>query len=264
MGRNGAPEARAAMNGGGASRARRRASRHSGTRDPEGTRSRILEAATKEFARFGLGGARVDRIAMRAAANKRMLYYYFGDKEGLFLAVLEHTYAGIRAAEQKLRLLDAPPVEAIARLVEFTWRYYLQHPEFLTLLNSENLHRARHLRRSKDIRAMNSPLIATLGEILHRGAAQGVFRTGVDPLQLYVSIAGLAYFFLSNNHTLSQVFDRDLASSPAREERLAHMTALVTGFLTNRAAVVQRADRVPREARGPAALTARTAGRYAR
>ena len=261
MGRNGAPEARAAMNGGAAPRARRRGSRHSGTRDPEGTRSRILEAATKEFARFGLGGARVDRIASRAGANKRMLYYYFDDKEGLFLAVLEHTYAGIRAAEQKLRLLDAPPVEAIARLVEFTWRYYLQHPEFLTLLNSENLHRARHLKRSKDIRATNSPLIATLGEILRRGAAQGVFRTGVDPLQLYVSIAGLAYFFLSNNHTLSRVFDRDLAAPAAREERLAHMTALVTGFLTNRAApVVQRADRVPREARGPR-LTARRGGR---
>ena len=261
MGRSGALEARAGTNGNGAPRARRRASRHSGTRDPEGTRSRILDAATKEFARLGLGGARVDRIAVRADANKRMLYYYFGDKEGLFLAVLEHTYARIRAAEQKLRLLDAPPVEAIARLVEFTWRYYLQHPEFLTLLNSENLHRARHLKRSKDIRATNSPLIATLGEILRRGAAQGVFRTGVDPLQLYVSIAGLAYFFLSNNHTLSQVFDRDLASVPAREERLAHMTTLVTGFLTNRGApVVQRADRAPREARGPR-LTTRGAGR---
>jgi AcrR family transcriptional regulator len=239
MGRNGGLEARAPGNGA-APRARRRATRQSGTRDPAGTRSRILDAATKEFARLGLGGARVDRIAVRAGANKRMLYYYFGDKEGLFLAVLEHTYAAIRAAEQKLRLLDAPPVEAVARLVEFTWRYYLQHPEFLTLLNSENLHRARHLRRSKDIRATNSPLIATLGEILRRGAAEGVFRTGVDPLQLYISIAGLAYFFLSNNHTLSQVFDRDLAAPAAREERLAHMTALVTGFLTNRPGLTGR------------------------
>jgi len=232
MGRNGTLEARSAGDGGTA-RARRRPARQPGTRDPAGTRSRILEAATNEFARFGLGGARVDRIATRAGANKRMLYYYFGDKEGLFRAVLEHTYAGIRAAEQDLRLLDAPPVEAVARLVEFTWRYYLEHPEFLTLLNSENLHRARHLKRSKDIRTLNSPLIATLREVLRRGAAQGVFRSGVDPLQLYVSIAGLAYFFLSNNHTLSQVFDRDLAAPAARRERLAHMTALVTGFLTN-------------------------------
>jgi len=235
MGRNGHLEARTASDSE-IRRARRRPARQPGTRDPAGTRSRILDAATKEFARLGLGGARVDRIAARAGANKRMLYYYFGDKEGLFLAVLEHTYAAIRAAEQKLRLLDAPPVEAVGRLVEFTWRYYLQHPEFLTLLNSENLHRARHLRRSKDIRATNSPLIATLGEILRRGAAEGVFRAGVDPLQLYISIAGLAYFFLSNNHTLSQVFARDLATPAAREERLAHMTALVTGFLTNRGA----------------------------
>jgi AcrR family transcriptional regulator len=264
MGRNGALEARYAGEGSPA-RGRRRPSRRPGTRDPAGTRSRILDAATKEFARFGLGGARVDRIAVRAGANKRMLYYYFGDKEGLFLAALEHTYARIRAAEQDLRLLDTPPVEAVARLVEFTWRYYLDHPEFLTLLNSENLHRARHLRRSKGIRAMNSPLIATLREVLRRGAAQGAFRTGVDPLQLYISIAGLAYFFLSNNHTLSQVLDRDLATAAARRERLAHMIALVTGFLTNRAGPAgpgpsQRADRVPRGARGPG-LTARGARR---
>jgi len=257
MGRNGHLEARSTGNGE-LPRARRRAARprQPGTRDPAGTRSRILDAATVEFARLGLGGARVDRIAARAGANKRMLYYYFGDKEDLFLAVLEHAYAGIRAAEQELHLLDTPAVEAIARLVEFTWRYYLEHPEFLTLLNSENLHRARHLKRSKDIRAMNSPLIATLGEILRRGAAQGVFRRGVDPLQLYVSIAGLAYFFLSNNHTLSRVFDRDLTAPAARRARLGHMIALVTGFLTNREARgpgpgSQRADRVLREARGP-------------
>ena len=237
MSRNGALNAKGAAVGDGAARRRRRRSSGQGTtRDPERTRARILDAATQEFARFGLGGARVDRIAVRAAANKRMLYYYFGDKEGLFLAVLENAYVRIRSAEQALRLLDTPPVAAVARLVEFTWRYYLVHPEFLTLLNSENLHRARHLKRSRNIRATNSPLIATLGEILRRGAAQGVFRTGVDPLQLYISIAGLAYFFLSNNHTLSQVFDRNLAAPAAREERLAHMTALVTGFLTNRAA----------------------------
>lgn len=215
------------------SAARRRAPARNGARDPAGTRARILDAATREFARLGLGGARVDRIAARAGANKRMLYYYFGDKDALFLAVLEHAYEAIRTAELELHLLDLPPVEGVRRLVEFTWRYYLEHPEFLTLLNSENLHRARHLKRSKNIRAMNSPLIATLAEILRRGEAAGTFRRGVDPLQLYISIAGLAYFFLSNNHTLSQVFDRDLTTPAARAERLAHMTALVTGALTN-------------------------------
>jgi hypothetical protein len=122
----------------------------------------------------------------------------------------------------------------VRRLVEFTWRYYLEHPEFLTLLNSENLHRGRHLKRSRSVRAVNSPLIATLAEILRRGEAAGTFRGGVDPLQLYISIAGLAYFYLSNNHTLCQVFDRSLATGAARQARLSHMTAVVTGFLTNR------------------------------
>jgi AcrR family transcriptional regulator len=204
------------------------------TRDPAGTRARILAAATREFARHGLGGARVDRIAAKADANKRMLYYYFGDKKALFLAVLEQAYADIRTAEQELNLLDRPPVEGVRRLVEFTWRYYLDHPEFLTLLNSENLHRAQHLKRSKSIRPMNSPLIETLAGILRRGEAAGTFRAGVDPLQLYISIAGLAYFFLSNNHTLAQVFDRTLATPAARASRAAHMSAMVIGYLTNR------------------------------
>jgi AcrR family transcriptional regulator len=244
MSRNGTLHAR---NGGSgeepARRPRRRTPRPAAIRDPKGTQARILDAATEEFARFGLGGARVDRIAARAGANKRMLYYYFGDKDQLFLAVLEHAYARIRSAEQALHLLDTPPVAAVARLVEFTWRYYLEHPEFLTLLNSENLHRARHLRRSKQIRATNSPLIATLREVLRRGEAEGLFRRGVDPLQLYISIAGLAYFYLSNHHTLSQVFDRDLAAPAAREDRLAHMTELVTGSLTNRELTARGAGR---------------------
>ncbi|MFO1362314.1 MAG: TetR/AcrR family transcriptional regulator [Burkholderiales bacterium] len=205
------------------------------TRDPEGTRRRILAAATREFARHGLGGARVDRIASAARANKRMLYYYFGDKDDLFRAVLEQAYADIRAAEQRLNLLDLPPVEGVRRLVEFTWDYYLDHPEFLTLLNSENLHRARHLKRSHDIRHTNFPLIETLAGILRRGEAEGTFRPGVDALQLYISIAGLAYFFLSNNHTLAQVFDRALRTPAARAARIEHMRAMVLGFLTNRA-----------------------------
>ena len=200
-------------------------------RDPGRTQAAILSAATQEFARFGLGGARVDRIALRAKTNKRMLYYYFGNKETLFLAVLEAAYARIRAAETKLSLLDVEPVEGIRRLVEFTWDYYLGHPEFLTLLSSENLHRARHLKRSRDVRAMNSPVIETLAEVLARGRRRGDFRGNVDALQLYISIAALSYFYLGNNHTLSAVFGRDLASADARCERLAHMTAVILGYL---------------------------------
>ena len=211
----------------------RATSRHTGrpTRDAERTRSAILDAATQEFARHGLGGARVDRIATKADINKRMLYHYFGAKEALFLAVLEATYARIRNAEQSLSLLDVKPAESVRRLIEFTWRYYLEHPEFLTLLNSENLYRARHLKRSRRLQAMNSPVIDTLAKVLARGEREGVFRPSVDPLQLYVSIAALAYFFLSNNHTLSAIFGRDLSTPAARRTRLTHMTAMVLGFL---------------------------------
>ena len=201
------------------------------TRDAERTRAAILDAATQEFARHGLSGARVDRIAIKADINKRMLYHYFGGKEALFLAVLEATYARIRTAETTLSLLDVAPEESVRRLVEFTWRYYLEHPEFIPLLNNENLYRARHLKRSPSLKAMNSPLIDTLAQVLGRGRRDGVFRPGVDALQLYVSIASLAYFFLSNNHTLSAIFGRDLATPAARRARLAHMTAMVLGYL---------------------------------
>ena len=200
-------------------------------RNPARNQERILKAATGEFARFGLGGARVDRIAARAGANKRMLYYYYGNKEDLFLAVLEARYAHIRRAELGLHLLDLDPVQGMRRMVEFTWNYYLRHPEFLTLLNSENLHRARHLKRSRDIAAMHSPLIALLRDLLLRGERAGTFRKGVDPVQLYISIAALGYFYLSNRHTLSTIFERDLLAPKSKAERLKHMTELVLGYL---------------------------------
>ena len=200
-------------------------------RDPARNRERILAAALEEFSRFGLGGARVDRIAERAGANKRMLYYYFGNKEAMFLAVLESRYAHIRRAEQGLRLGALAPAEGIRRLIAFTWNYYLKHPEFLTLLNSENLHRARHLRRSRQITMMNSPLVAMLRDLLERGARKGEFHRGVDPVQLYISIAGLGYFYLGNRHTLSTIFERDLLAARNKSERLKHMTELVLGYL---------------------------------
>jgi AcrR family transcriptional regulator len=160
-----------------------------------------------------------------------MLYYYFGNKEDLFLAVLESRYAHIRRAELGLHLGALEPAEGIKRLVEFTWDYYLKHPEFLVLLNSENLHRGRHIRRSHQIAAMHSPLIAMLGDLLERGVRAGQFRRGVDPVQLYISIAGLGYFYLSNRHTLSTIFERDLLAARSKAERLKHMTALVLGYL---------------------------------
>jgi AcrR family transcriptional regulator len=192
-------------------------------RDPERTRARILDAATREFARYGLGGARVDRIAERAGANKRMLYYYFGDKDGLFLAALEGRYAHIRNAERSLDLEKAGPRTALRRLVEFTWNYYLEHPEFLTLLNSENLHKGRHVRNSKRVRDLHSPFVETLGAVLRRGEKARVFRAGIDPVQLYISIAGEGYFYLSNRYTLSRIFGRDLMAPRALAARARHI-----------------------------------------
>jgi len=200
-------------------------------RDADRSQQAILAAARDEFAEHGLGGARMDRIAGRASVDKRLIYYYFQNKDSLFLAVLEATYADIRTAEQQLRLTDLPPTEALRRLTEFTWNYYLAHPEFLTLLNSANLHRARHLDASTRVLEMNSPLVQTLGEILERGRQAGVFRGGIDPVQLYISIAGLSYFYLSNNHTLSAIFGRNLLSPKARSERLSHMCDVILGYV---------------------------------
>jgi AcrR family transcriptional regulator len=185
----------------------------------------------QEFARHGLGGARVDRIAARARANKRMLYYYFGDKEALFLAALEQCYAGIRSAERELRLEHLDPRQAMRRLVAFTWEYFLAHPEFLTLLNSENLHKGRHIAKSKRLREMHSPLVGMLRDILGRGERQGLFRSGVDPVQLYISIAGEGYFYLSNCHTLSRVFGRDLMAKAALARRARHNMDMILNAL---------------------------------
>jgi len=200
-------------------------------RDPEGMRKRILLAATDEFARHGYGGARIDRIAKTAGANKRMIYYHVGKKEALYLAVLEGAYAHIRATEQLLNLEELGPEEAIIKLLTFTWQYYLDNPHFLALLNEENLHRARHLRRSRKIKKLHSPFVALIADILQRGGASGVLRQGIDPVQLYISIASLSYFYQSNSATLGVIFGRDLLSESSKAERLAHMADLVLAAL---------------------------------
>ncbi|VTU37949.1 Nicotinate degradation protein S [Variovorax sp. PBS-H4] len=201
------------------------------SRDADRSQLAILDSARDEFAQRGLAGARMDSIAERAGLNKRLIYYYFGSKDDLFLAVLERTYANIRDAEQQLHLDEVEPVEAIRRLVSFTWHYYLEHPEFITLLNSENLHRAAHLKRSGRIQEMNSPLVQLLDGVLERGRREKLFRSGIDPVQLYISIAAICYFYLSNNDTLSAIFGRDLRAPKAMAQRLSHMTDLVLGYV---------------------------------
>lgn len=189
-------------------------------RDAEATKARILEAAKREFAKNGLGGARVDVIAERARANKRMIYHYFDSKEGLFQTVLEKAYVDIRTAEQKLNLDHLDPKSALERLVRFTWDYYLKNPEFITLVNSENLHRAKHLRKSEVVKVYSRKLVSMVKTILDRGVAAGVFRDGVDPVQLNITIAAIGYYYLTNRFTGSIVFERDLMAKEALDERL--------------------------------------------
>ena len=196
-------------------------------RDPERTRASILAAATQEFADKGFGGARVDAIALRAGTNKRMLYHYFGDKEALYLVVLEEAYAGIRGAEATLDLALRDPEEGLRELTVFTWRYFVEHPEFISLLNTENLMRARFLRGSKRIREMQTRLVSELTSILERGAAAGVFAPGLDPLHVYLGMASLSVFYLSNRYTLSFIFGRDLGAADQLAAWEAHIVHTV-------------------------------------
>lgn len=191
------------------------------TRDAEATKQRIMLAAKKEFAKHGLGGARVDEISDRAKANKRMIYHYFGSKEELFQAVLEEAYLDIRTAEQKLDLENMPAEEALEKLVRFTWKYYLKHPEFITLVNSENLHRARHLKKSKMITVVSRKFVGMMDDLLKRGVDEGVFRPGIDPTQLNITIAAIGYYYLTNRYTGAIVFERDMMTEDALAERLA-------------------------------------------
>ena len=190
-------------------------------RDADATKDRILKAAKREFAHLGLGGARVDDIAERAKANKRMIYHYFGGKEELFTAVLEDAYLDIRSAERKLDLDSKPPQEAMDALVEFTWRYYLKNPEFLTLVNSENLHKGRHLKKSEIIRDEYPGFVSLAQKIIDRGVAEGLFRAGVDPVQLNITLAAINYYYLTNRHTGSIIYGRDLMDADMLDARLA-------------------------------------------
>lgn len=189
-------------------------------RDPDATRKRILAAAKAEFARKGLGGARVDDIARRAKANKRMLYHYFGNKEDLFQRTLEDAYGAFRRAETDLRIEQDDPVTALKRLITFTWEYYLANPEFITLVNSENLHKAKHIRKSDQMDAMNKPFVARMQALLERGIAEGSFRKGLDPVQILIVLSGVGFHYLTNRYTGAIVYGRDLMSEEARAARL--------------------------------------------
>jgi TetR/AcrR family transcriptional regulator len=203
------------------------------SRAPEATRQALLEAGRDIFARLGLHGARVDAIATAAGVNKQLIYYHFGDKEGLYKAVLEATYAEIRARERALDLAALTPVAAMETLVGFTFDYLVENPSFVALLSDENTHRAEHLKRSPVLDDLRSPFVGFIDETLRRGREAGVFRGGVDPTQFYISLAGLCYFYHANIHTLSVLFGRNLGDAEALAERRAHILQFVMGFLTS-------------------------------
>ncbi len=196
-------------------------------RDPAATRKKLLTAARREFSRNGLAGARVDEIAARAGVNKQLVYHYFGDKDALYLAVLEWVYEEIRAKERELNLAGLLPEQAITKLIESSFDHLAEHPDFIVLLNDENRGGARHVRGSKKLEAMHSPLVSMVSKILGEGVRTGVFRKGINPVHLYISIAGLSYFFFSNTHTLSAIFGKELSSPAARRARRKHVVDLV-------------------------------------
>ena len=191
------------------------------SRDPKATRKRILAAAKHEFSRHGLGGARVDRIALRAKSNKRMLYHYVGNKEALFRQTLEDAYGAFRKAEAALQIELDDPLTAMRRLVAFTWEYYLANPEFITLVNSENLHKAKHLKASRVMDDLNKPFVARMENLLRRGFVAGVFREGLDAVQVLISLSGLGFHYLTNRHTGAIVYHRDLMTAEALKARLS-------------------------------------------
>lgn len=200
-------------------------------RDAARTRERILKTATAEFTEKGYDGARVDEIVRRAKISKNLVYHYFDSKEQLFIEVMEGMYRVMRERQAEQSFADLSPEEGMRKLVTFTFQVFLEHPEVIALLNIENLHKARHIRRSKNIPALYNPLIEAIDDLLRRGQAAGVFRDGVDPVDLYISISGLGYFYLANRHTLGTVFKTDLEAPARVEQRLRHMNEVILGYL---------------------------------
>jgi AcrR family transcriptional regulator len=187
------------------------------TRDPELSMQDILRVATEEFAVNGLSGARVDQIAERTRTSKRMIYYYFNGKEGLYQAVLEKAYMDIRALEERSKLADMEPRAAMRKLIELTFDYDETHPQFISLVSVENIHQAKHLTNLQSIKDVNASVIRTLSSILERGKKEGVFRADLDPVDVHLLISAFCFFRVSNRHTFGAIFDRDLSDPKLRK-----------------------------------------------
>lgn len=195
------------------------------------TRERLLQAATEEFCERGYDGARMERIVRNADCNIRMAYHYFGDKEGLYLTVLEHVYEDLRSKERELNFTHLEPVAGMRALVEFTFDHMADHPEFIALVRNENLLGGRMLKKSGKVAQQSTPLVGMIRETLLRGEKAGLFRSGVDPLQLYVSILSLGLTHISNRYTLSTIFEKDLADPVWLAERRKHAAEVILAYL---------------------------------
>lgn len=205
--------------------------------DPEGTRRNILEVASKEFALSGLSGARIDEIAAQTRSSKRMIYYYFGDKEGLYLAALENAYREVREGEAKLDTEGLPPMEALKRLVEFTFDHHHQHEEFIRMVMIENIHHGQYLDRSDVIAKLNVTAIDNIAKIYKRGVASGVFRKGLDPIELHWQVSALCFFNVSNRRTFSKIFGKDFGSPEALVRLRRNAVDMVLRFVARASAL---------------------------
>ena len=203
--------------------------------DPERTREDILDVATEEFSQFGLSGARVDSIAEKTRTSKRMIYYYYGSKEGLYLAVLERAYRKIRSLESDLQLAELPPEEALRQLIGTTFDHDEQNPDFVRLVSIENIHHAIHMKRSTEIADLNISVIRTIQDILDRGLKSGVFKRQTDAIDLHMLISAFCFFRVSNRYTFGTIFQRDLSEPPLYARHKAMISEAVLSYLKAKA-----------------------------
>jgi len=204
------------------------------THDPDRTRQDILNVATEEFASAGFSGARVDIIAERTRTSKRMIYYYFGGKEGLYLAALEKVYGELRAAEMSLDVTHESPVDALRHLIELTFDYQEAHPEFVRLVNAENVNYGKYIEQSEAIRSLNVSIIDVVASILQRGQEQGLFRSALDPVDVHMLISAFCFFRVSNQHTFGIVFHMDLSSPELRLRHRKMISDVILEWLTQK------------------------------
>jgi AcrR family transcriptional regulator len=201
------------------------------TNDPERTKANILEVAAGEFGEKGLAGARIDEIAALTQTSKRMIYYYFGNKEGLYLAVLEEAYKRVRDIESELHLQDLEPEQALRRLVAFTFDHHLHHENYIRLVMNENIARGQYLAQSQRIQELNVPAIAAIRHLYERGVKAGVFRTGLDPVDIHASISALSFFNVSNRHTFGLIFKIDMKSNAYTTHRRDNVVEMIVRFM---------------------------------